>query len=139
MWIPDTAVSACMVCTDPFTKIRRRHHCRMCGHVICGPCSTHKLKIPYMKDTQGRVLAGRVCDECYSREQSGGMGNIVSTRKKKQQKSVKNGSVLDVAASGIRSRSDVVMSGFLQQRLPGILRSSKRLWFVLKKNYVLYS
>jgi hypothetical protein len=58
---------------------------------------------------------------------------------KKRAESVRKGSVLDVAASGIRSAGDVIMSGFLAQRLPGIFTSSKRLWFVLKKNFVLYS
>jgi hypothetical protein len=79
---------------------------------------------------------GRVCEACYSRERRGG---TVSARMKKRAESVRKGSVLDVAASGIRSAGDVIMSGFLAQRLPGIFTSSKRLWFVLKKNFVLYS
>lgn len=131
MWIPDTAVSACMICADTYTKIRRRHHCRMCGHVVCGPCSTKKIPIAYMGNKPGRV-----CEACYSRERRGG---TVSARMKKRAESVRKGSVLDVAASGIRSAGDVIMSGFLAQRLPGIFTSSKRLWFVLKKNFVLYS
>lgn len=41
LWIPDTEVSACNVCSTRFSMLRRRHHCRMCGHVVCSTCSHH--------------------------------------------------------------------------------------------------
>lgn len=41
-WIKDDEVTMCMKCTVKFTAIRRRHHCRACGDVVCGRCSSKK-------------------------------------------------------------------------------------------------
>ena len=37
-WIPDSEVSKCEKCYEVFSFIRRRHHCRLCGHVFCKKC-----------------------------------------------------------------------------------------------------
>ena len=37
-WVPDSWRSACSVCTRSFV-IRRRHHCRRCGDIMCGKCA----------------------------------------------------------------------------------------------------
>ena len=35
-WVTDSSVVACMNCDKPFGYLRpRRHHCRMCGNIIC--------------------------------------------------------------------------------------------------------
>lgn len=33
VWIPDVHSNSCSSCTETFTFIRRRHHCRNCGKV----------------------------------------------------------------------------------------------------------
>lgn len=33
IWIPDTRVTMCMICTSEFSVTWRRHHCRACGRV----------------------------------------------------------------------------------------------------------
>jgi len=38
VWVPNDAAPACMVCRAEFTMLRRRHHCRLCGIVVCGEC-----------------------------------------------------------------------------------------------------
>ncbi|KAK7102506.1 hypothetical protein V1264_020714 [Littorina saxatilis] len=38
-WVPDKEVPACMTCVRPFGFMTRRHHCRLCGGVICNKCS----------------------------------------------------------------------------------------------------
>ena len=39
-WMPDSASPACLGgCARPFTLLRRRHHCRACGRLICAGCS----------------------------------------------------------------------------------------------------
>eukprot|EP00051_Salpingoeca_urceolata_P027401 m.481355 g.481355 ORF g.481355 m.481355 type:complete len:384 (+) comp22138_c0_seq1:262-1413(+) len=38
-WIPDSAAKACMRCNQNFSLTFRKHHCRMCGHVVCKKCS----------------------------------------------------------------------------------------------------
>ena len=39
-WVPDEASSSCMGCHEGFTFLNRRHHCRSCGELFCGECST---------------------------------------------------------------------------------------------------
>lgn len=40
-WEDDTSVSDCPYCHQPFTQYSfRRHHCRICGRVVCGDPST---------------------------------------------------------------------------------------------------
>eukprot|EP01084_Bolivina_argentea_P225386 380890_1 len=55
-WINDDLHSKCMVisCSNAFTIINRKHHCRFCGHVICSKCSKRK------------IMSKRICDECYA-------------------------------------------------------------------------
>ena len=59
-WIPDKFKSNCMSCDAFFTLTRRRHHCRLCGSVVCHACSSKTRKI---FTTQPPV---RVCDTCAS-------------------------------------------------------------------------
>ena len=61
VWVPDKLAARCMVCGASFSVIRRRHHCRNCGKVVCGACSAQKRVIP------GLDLATpeRVCKFCY--------------------------------------------------------------------------
>ena len=38
-WVPDTEAEVCMACQRTrFSQLRRRHHCRNCGHLICSSC-----------------------------------------------------------------------------------------------------
>lgn len=40
-WEDDTTVSECPFCHQPFTQYSfRRHHCRICGRVVCGDPTT---------------------------------------------------------------------------------------------------
>lgn len=38
-WVKDHDRSGCHLCMRNFHTIRRKHHCRMCGEVICSDCS----------------------------------------------------------------------------------------------------
>ena len=61
--IPDEDVVGCSVCKRKFNwLIRRRHHCRNCGEVVCAECSPEKTTIPKM-DHHTPV---RVCSSCYA-------------------------------------------------------------------------
>lgn len=55
--------SSCKDCGLKFTVVRRRHHCRACGHVFCHECSRFKMKLPSF----GYMTEERVCDHCYSK------------------------------------------------------------------------
>ncbi|XP_026320451.1 pleckstrin homology domain-containing family F member 2 isoform X1 [Hyposmocoma kahamanoa] len=61
VWVPDNEASICMHCKKTqFTVINRRHHCRKCGSVVCGPCSSKKF---LLKGQSDKPL--RVCLQCF--------------------------------------------------------------------------
>jgi hypothetical protein len=60
-WVPDSAVSSCAECGVTFTTLRRKHHCRACGMVQCGKCSSKTAPVPQL----GIFQHTRVCLSCY--------------------------------------------------------------------------
>ena len=59
-WIPDSEAPNCMGCTEAFTFVKRRHHCRACGKVFCGRCSAQSIPLPHF----GLDRPVRVCNRC---------------------------------------------------------------------------
>lgn len=51
-WVRDVDVRLCVVCSKEFGIITRKHHCRMCGQVVCNECSMR------------RIEGERVCNSC---------------------------------------------------------------------------
>ncbi|KAJ9471629.1 putative inactive serine/threonine-protein kinase slob1 [Diplonema papillatum] len=41
-WVSDEEAITCSGCRQRFTLLRRRHHCRICGIVVCSRCSAIK-------------------------------------------------------------------------------------------------
>lgn len=39
-WIDEDSVKLCPYCAKTFGLSRRKHHCRLCGSVLCSDCST---------------------------------------------------------------------------------------------------
>ncbi|KAG9412741.1 hypothetical protein AC1031_015641 [Aphanomyces cochlioides] len=66
-WVSDHERSCCYLCLKTFTGIRRKHHCRACGEVICKKCSIiNSVDLP----TIG-LTAMRVCKSCADGNKSG--------------------------------------------------------------------
>lgn len=63
-WQDDKSSDVCMRCSYKFTLIKRRHHCRFCGHIVCGDCSRYKLS-----DSTGEEQ--RACDQCVETKNAG--------------------------------------------------------------------
>jgi MAD (mothers against decapentaplegic) interacting protein len=59
VWIPDSDATSCLHCDMKFTVIKRRHHCRACGYVLCSKCCSLKYRLEYLDE------AARVCNKCY--------------------------------------------------------------------------
>lgn len=38
-WIPDDLVHLCPTCARSFGLLQRKHHCRLCGAIMCNKCS----------------------------------------------------------------------------------------------------
>lgn len=56
-WVPDEDAPGCQECQQKFTVLRRRHHCRACGRVLCAACCHDRAPLPYMDNKEARVCA----------------------------------------------------------------------------------
>ena len=71
LWASDHAASHCKLCKSAFTLFNRRHHCRQCGQLVCGACSSNKLLLPAIHASEPQ----RVCQTCFKAEETvGGAG-----------------------------------------------------------------
>ncbi|KAK1938292.1 Rabankyrin-5 [Phytophthora citrophthora] len=75
VWVPDSERVECMECRKKFGSLgTRRHHCRMCGRVLCSACSACHLrakKLPFPARRRGKKNKAekgsantRVCNMC---------------------------------------------------------------------------
>ena len=54
-WIADSEVKFCPFCKRQFNLARRRHHCRLCGGIMCGKCSVF-VGVPFSGEYQSHLL-----------------------------------------------------------------------------------
>ena len=59
-WVRDEISSECYQCRQSFTTFKRKHHCRICGHVFCNKCAAVILPGVIV----GTLVDIRVCDYC---------------------------------------------------------------------------
>ena len=83
-WVPDADAPNCMICDAKFNLVKRRHHCRGCGQVLCSICCSDKFTLSYMDNKEGRVC--KPCKNILERlakaeeqQLTGGTGNDNST------------------------------------------------------------
>lgn len=60
-WKNDASSKLCLQCHEQFTWIKRRHHCRHCGELVCGSCSPYQVATT--KDSSKKE---RMCKLCHS-------------------------------------------------------------------------
>ncbi|KAF2346303.1 Dbl (DH) domain [Trinorchestia longiramus] len=58
--LPVEGVNNCMSCSASFSMVRRKHHCRACGGVMCGKCCSPKASLPC---ESSRTV--KVCRDCH--------------------------------------------------------------------------
>jgi hypothetical protein len=58
-WQSDEEALSCRGCSQLFTLLRRRHHCRNCGYLYCGVCSPQR--------EEGSFTGQRCCGECWTK------------------------------------------------------------------------
>ncbi|DAZ99073.1 TPA: hypothetical protein N0F65_008378 [Lagenidium giganteum] len=63
VWERDADAPCCKRCKKKFkTFYRNRHHCRCCGYVFCGRCTSNRMNLPEF----GYYDVVRVCVLCYN-------------------------------------------------------------------------
>ncbi|RHY53760.1 hypothetical protein DYB34_002988 [Aphanomyces astaci] len=64
-WVSNSERSRCHICTKPFGAFRRKHHCRVCGEVICSSCTLKKqVMLPMVGQTEARVCVTCILVYC---------------------------------------------------------------------------
>jgi len=46
IWMPDSETDVCLKCSNKFSLLNRRHHCRACGLIFCSKCCNLKILLP---------------------------------------------------------------------------------------------
>ncbi len=69
-WIPDSNAVSCKLCNEKFKLWVRKHHCRLCGEVVCDNCSKQEMDVLHPLTETGRETGNatkrvRVCRECH--------------------------------------------------------------------------
>ncbi|GAB9473359.1 Myotubularin-like protein [Globisporangium polare] len=68
VWERDGDAPCCKRCKKKFkTFYRNRHHCRCCGYVFCGRCTSNRMNLPEF----GYYDVVRVCNICYNSGEDG--------------------------------------------------------------------
>ncbi|KAL8003749.1 putative FYVE zinc finger, Zinc finger, FYVE/PHD-type, Zinc finger, RING/FYVE/PHD-type [Plasmopara halstedii] len=62
-WVNDAQRTNCSLCVQSFGMLKRRHHCRVCGEVVCSACTVFKM----VKGDQDVAAKVRVCKACLAR------------------------------------------------------------------------
>ena len=58
-WTPNSSSKYCEQCRSTFSFFNRRHHCRKCGELVCGPCSSYRGFVPEISSSPVRI-----CKKC---------------------------------------------------------------------------
>uniref|UniRef100_A0A7N8Y2J6 FYVE, RhoGEF and PH domain containing 1 n=1 Tax=Mastacembelus armatus TaxID=205130 RepID=A0A7N8Y2J6_9TELE len=106
--IREKEVTLCMKCQEPFNSItKRRHHCKACGHVVCGKCSEFRARLSYDNNRTNRV-----CIDCYA--------TLVGVSPSPKQASL--------------AAENSVICSFLHHMEKGGGRGWQKAWFVIPEN-----
>lgn len=59
-WVPNHYRKECVICNKSFT-LRKKHHCRQCGEVVCAKCAPHRdIDLQSIGITKLRICTGCV-------------------------------------------------------------------------------
>ncbi|KAH9487183.1 Lateral signaling target protein 2-like protein [Psilocybe cubensis] len=84
LWKPDSSTNTCdnFYCRVPFSLFERKHHCRKCGGIFCGACTSRttplldtsnlsflqpprNVPLTAFESPISPILDSRVCDDCW--------------------------------------------------------------------------
>jgi len=116
-------------CGASFGVMKRKHHCRACGLVVCGKCSNQKYPLPFEDNKLSRVC--RSCHEMLVQQKSSSPDKNDSDGDNRRSSFSMARGLLEVAAD-----TQCILSGYLQLKTN---KSWVRRWFLLHPDFVLYS
>ncbi|XP_037628585.1 FYVE, RhoGEF and PH domain-containing protein 1 isoform X2 [Sebastes umbrosus] len=121
--IREKEVTLCMKCQEPFNSItKRRHHCKACGHVVCGKCSEFRARLSYDNNRTNRV-----CIDCYAMLVGASPSPALLSSSTQRRRSI-----LEKQASLAAEHS--VICSFLHHMEKGGGRGWQKAWFVIPEN-----
>ncbi|KAK2850940.1 hypothetical protein Q5P01_007216 [Channa striata] len=121
--IREKEVTLCMKCQEPFNSItKRRHHCKACGHVVCGKCSEFRARLSYDNNRTNRV-----CVDCYVT-----LVGVSPSPTVLSSSSQRRRSILEKQAS-LAAENSVICS-FLHLMEKGGGKGWQKAWFVIPEN-----
>ncbi|XP_021930106.1 FYVE, RhoGEF and PH domain-containing protein 4-like [Zootermopsis nevadensis] len=128
-YIKMDCIHKCMDCGGSFGVMKRKHHCRACGSVVCGKCSNQKYPLPFEDNRLSRVC--RPCHQKLLQQRSASPDRNDSDAENMTTSFSRGKGLLEVSAD-----AECVLSGYLQLKTN---KSWVRRWFALHPDFVLYS
>jgi sterol 3beta-glucosyltransferase len=61
-WEPDESRQSCSLCSQSFTLLNRRRHCRSCGRLACTKCFTQRCHLPGYPENAPQITCERCLD-----------------------------------------------------------------------------
>ncbi|XP_040178800.1 FYVE, RhoGEF and PH domain-containing protein 1 isoform X3 [Rana temporaria] len=120
--IREKEVTMCMKCQEAFNSItKRRHHCKACGHVVCGKCSEFRARLVYDNNRTNRV-----CVDCYTALHGSVLSPAYNTHTPQRRKSI-----LEKQASVVAEHS--ILCSYMHYMEKGA-KSWHKGWFVIPQN-----
>uniref|UniRef100_A0A8C5N1S4 FYVE, RhoGEF and PH domain containing 1 n=1 Tax=Gouania willdenowi TaxID=441366 RepID=A0A8C5N1S4_GOUWI len=120
--IREKEVTLCMKCQEPFNAItKRRHHCKACGHVVCGKCSEFRARLSYDNNRTNRV-----CVDCYAM-----LVGVCPSQVGLSSSSQRRRSILEAFEAYCKNS---VICSFLYHMEKGGGRGWTKAWFVIPEN-----
>ncbi|GLE02401.1 hypothetical protein PINS_up011239 [Pythium insidiosum] len=66
-WVANGSRKSCVVCTRAFKATRGRHHCRLCGDVVCRKCVIVRDAPEYVDDKLFKPVKTKFCVLCITK------------------------------------------------------------------------
>ncbi|OQR80676.1 hypothetical protein ACHHYP_17323 [Achlya hypogyna] len=108
-WVPDAERKMCSICNKRFNALRSKHHCRLCGEIMCSGCTT---KVLYVPACASQKVTGKYCGDCIQQAKGpAGRPPKDSKRKGSAASTVASGQDIDDSASeasSVRSMRSVL-------------------------------
>lgn len=92
-WVKDNTSKCCMLCQDKFSLRNSRHHCRICGILVCKKCSENKIQFEGKSDSlngEGIMEAHRSCNVCFENLQKLRLAEVEARTRREQEVALLN-------------------------------------------------